>query len=84
MQSGQYPNYNGTFIIFVCSWSTVMCVFKLIESNLYSAANSSAHCAKFTAEYKQVMISLNTHFSVLNIYANVFRVPLQIGHSLLT
>ena len=80
MQSGQYPIYNtyNTLIIVACSSSTEMCVFKLIESNLL-AAKSSVRCAKFTAEYKQVMISLNTHISVLDIHANVFRAPLQIG-----
>ena len=46
MQRGQMPNLNGTLKTCLCSWSTEVCVLKLIEPHLYSA-NSIVRCIEF-------------------------------------
>ena len=61
-------------------------MLKLIETQWYSDKNSIIRCVQtirnsteripeFAAKCKRVFISLNTHFSVLDEYTNVLRLP---------
>ena len=76
MQREQCPIYNSTLKTFVCSSSTEICVYKLIETR-FQVSVYAVLSYNYT-QRKRCSISLHTHISLLDEYTNVLRVLLQI------